>query len=422
MVVPRHVGKAEAVSRLAGVAGLNGIDPWSPDVAADIDRVAAVLAPQTNLNLSLGTVADIGGLDWQVHHAASRRPLAAPTFLNERHPCFFSPDGLMAESPAFSVLPVRGGYFGNLCDGFMTLTGQREIIADCSSKYVRLYQYYDVDVQDCLDRAREVDGIVVPIIDDIRPLNFCHWMLDWLPRLAFLGHLASRADVFVATTRLLTEFQRATLAMCGFSRERIIELDDWQALRARELLAPSCLRDIPHPAHKMAPWAVDFLRSRIGQNALLQANAAPLGLRRWLGRGRGAFRGEKIHLSRADAARRRVLNDRELSRALGRFGYRTVVPGQMSLAEQVTICARASHVVGLHGAAMANCVFMPPGGQVIEIFPESYGTLCFYVVATGLGCDYASFVAPSVPSGGPSQLDDVELDVAAFIAAAGERL
>jgi capsular polysaccharide biosynthesis protein len=200
-------------------------------------------------------------------------------------------------------------------------------------------------------------------------------------------------------------FKRATLRACGIADERVVWLPDFAAARAERLLVPRDCRAIPHPAHKAAPWALDFLRSRVGL-------AAPLG--------RPTPR--KLYVSRADAAGRRVLNEDAVMRVLAPLGYHSVTLSGRSVAEQAALFAGASRVVGPHGAGLTNIVFAPPGARLLEILPRSYGTPAFYLLAAGGGVEYASYVAADVRPGGRDQVDDVVIDLADFVRCCGALL
>jgi hypothetical protein len=74
----------------------------------------------------------------------------------------------------------------------------------------------------------------VPIADDVQLANIFHWIIDWLPRLAFLGPAARKRDVFVATSPLTAKFQWETLRLCGVDADRIITVGNFEAIQARD--------------------------------------------------------------------------------------------------------------------------------------------------------------------------------------------
>src|SRR5262249_30584695 len=55
-----------------------------------------------------------------------------------------------------------------------------------------------------------------------------------------------------------------------------------------------------------------------------------------------------------------------------RQGVQTVVPGELSLAEQVAAFRAARLVIGAHGTPMSNIVFCRPGSFVYELLPRHH--------------------------------------------------
>jgi capsular polysaccharide biosynthesis protein len=405
--LPRQFGKVDAVLELGNRASIPMADKWNVGRASEIlTKVRAALSPSRNEQIVVSS-ADELGLKWMPIHSATTRNLTPMIFTNGRPECFGGQDRFTAFSPEFKVLSVRNGYIAHCFGAALVMASDdNSIVRDVSSRYSRLCQYYDFDASTMLKDAPFIDGTVIPIADDIRPLNFCHWLVDWLPRLGFLGAGAYKPSVYVVTTPLIARFQIDSLKMCGFDESRVIALEDFRAVRARELLVPSDLRDIPHPIHKGAPWALSWLRATVGMASIMQINE-------------NVRRHEKLYVSRADAPRRKVVNDADLAAALAKFGYRSIELSGMSLAEQATRFAYASHIVSLHGAGLSNLAFAAPGTKVIEIFPERYGTPAFAVIAASLECPYATYIADKTVAATTTNYDDVVVDVTRFLELCG---
>ena len=70
--------------------------------------------------------------------------------------------------------------------------------------------------------------------------------------------------------------------------------------------------------------------------------------------------------------------------------------GGLSFAEQVALFAEAEVVVGPHGAGLTNCVFMAPGGALIELTHDKRVVWTFHEVAGAAGLNYACIVSDAV--------------------------
>jgi hypothetical protein len=67
-------------------------------------------------------------------------------------------------------------------------------------------------------------------------------------------------------------------------------------------------------------------------------------------------------------------------------------------------------------------VFAAAGTTLVELFPATYGTPAFYVLAAGVGVKYASYIVTDVVAGSRTQIDDIVVDVDDFMARCGALL
>jgi len=67
------------------------------------------------------------------------------------------------------------------------------------------------------------------------------------------------------------------------------------------------------------------------------------------------------------ATRRQLVNQTEVEDFLTRKGYVAIDPGTMSFEAQVAVFSRATHIVGVEGAAMSNLFFAPPTARIVVL-------------------------------------------------------
>ena len=79
----------------------------------------------------------------------------------------------------------------------------------------------------------------------------------------------------------------------------------------------------------------------------------------------------RLFISRADAKRPRLLNEDEVFKRIEALGFERVIPGRLSIADQIALFSEAQIVAGAHGAGLTNLIFMPGGGAVVENFHPS---------------------------------------------------
>ena len=273
---------------------------------------------------------------------------------------------LLVSDDAVVVQSADGAVLADLCVGELPELVRR-----------RLAEQGDAVEQVALDTA-------VLVSDSFPAPNLCHFLLDQASRLA----LYRRAGVAVEQATVIgpdltAPYQRQIAARFGAG--------GWLGTRrharvaVRRLHVSSSCRALQHPAHWAAEWTLAAVREAFG------VTARP-GSRRLL-------------VSRMDANYRRLANEDAVAAALEPHGFERIVPGRMALDDQVAAFAAASHIVAVHGAALANTVFCAPGTRLLEVFPAHDGTWAYAMLAPALGVAYASMVGADAGGG------DVTIDL-----------
>ena len=257
--------------------------------------------------------------------------------------------------------------------------------------------------------ARVIEGPAL-LLNNSAHHVYGHWLMDCLPGVvAFLEPLLAGKLSLVAPA--LSPWQRRTLQRLRIPPTVITEITD-TVVECRDLIFASFLssRGIGRPS-QMAAQALRVLAdSPPGQN---RAGAPPL-----------------IYVSRADVPRGRVMsNERRLIEALARIGFVDVMPGALTIDQQIDFFSAARVIVGPLGSGLANVGFAPPGCVVIEILPSSYlDTWIFHLTALR-GQRYAPIIANvresdarEIEMGGTRHRDvsfTYEVDVDIVVQAAG---
>lgn len=198
--------------------------------------------------------------------------------------------------------------------------------------------------------------------------NYAHWLLEVLPRIWYRDVCPELADLPIATGRMSQDFQRETLDALDMScREFVVQNP---ATQYRRLYFPSFIAPGGY-SRKQVAWLNINLRWAFD---LPMAEIDPA---------------RRIYVSRDDATHRRVLNENAVTAALGAQGYTTIVPGRMTVRDQIIAFSAASEIVIPHGAAGANLVFAPPGAKVLELIPASYRHPMYWWLSQFRDLDYA---------------------------------
>lgn len=186
--------------------------------------------------------------------------------------------------------------------------------------------------------------------------NYYHWMVDYLPGLGILEEKNLFRDLPVIFNGELTLFQKQSLEHIGFDFSRHLDPGEERVIHCSQLWATT-----RSSKRKTIMGMPDWWQSEVEIETITWLRNAFLNTPSRDGAGR------KLYLSRGDARFRRLLNDEEVVELMLDAGYDVIYPDQLSIGEQVSLFSEASHVVGVHGAAFTNIVFMSPGTKVMEI-------------------------------------------------------
>jgi capsular polysaccharide biosynthesis protein len=175
--------------------------------------------------------------------------------------------------------------------------------------------------------------------------NYSHWLFRNMLKLSTLD----RAGLLYAHPWLvnsdLKNYQAEYIRLLGQRPERLIKVDRHQVIACTRVLVPAL-----HIGAPAVTQGVTWLRERLSHLLVAPAQAT-----------------RRLFVSRRDSTRRSVLNEDEVFQTLAPLGFERVVPGEMSVAEQVTTFSAARCVVGAHGAALTNMIFSRPGATIVEL-------------------------------------------------------
>ena len=213
--------------------------------------------------------------------------------------------------------------------------------------------------------------------------NYYHWLVHHLPKLLVLeAQGVERLVVIPGAGRLRAVIEDSIRAL-GIDSGGLRSLPDGPAVAD-----PMCIVE----TDRCDPELLRNVRARI---AVPRQGAALA-----------------VHVSRRTARRRRLANEDEIRRALEERGVESVDAEELTFAEQVSLASRTEVLIGVHGAGLANMLFMSEGSHVIELAHPGYPSPAFYALAAALGLHYWLVWGEPCESRGPETLD-VRVDRAA---------
>lgn len=230
-----------------------------------------------------------------------------------------------------------------------------------------------------LAEPRVVDedvAVIYSVISEKKIANYYHWVIEGLARAAMILASGVPSSVRFLVPEPITDLHLNSLAALGVDKSRVLGWSGGPS-RFRSVYLPS------GPQHRGAApiaAAVSLLRS----HAIPWERGTP-DKRLWISR-------------RLARRRRRLKGESDLFRVAANLGFEEVIAESLSPREQIELFANAEAIAGLHGAGLANAVFMAPQTAVVEAAPDILKPRqkpIFWNLAAAGGQRYGYCVGPS---------------------------
>jgi len=271
-----------------------------------------------------------------------------------------SPKTFVAQIPNGRVWIVPQENYWLICKAIAVITPDNYLLADVSRDYpgflpgcekhdVRKHSVFQLE---SFPGLKQIDGSVA-VLSGLSGNVYFHWMVDVLPRIELLrlsGRDLAEIDWFLVNS-CQHQFQRESLRILGIPEEKVLESDRLPHIQATELIVPSFAGYLGWPPG----WAMDFLRREF-LKGIIPSSSYP----------------KRIYISRSKARYRRVLNEEDVVEVLEQFGFVSILPESMSLAEQIAHFHHAEVIVAAHGSGLTNTIFCRQGTKVIELVSPHY--------------------------------------------------
>jgi hypothetical protein len=294
-----------------------------------------VLAPSTSVRRDVVAASDIDprvkdrGAELAHRHAHRR--------------AFITPPRLCSRIPYGSVATRAG----------IVLTEDRrwivESVGPSVGEVVKLRALRRISVEMPRHFVDEDVAVVYSIVSPKKIGNYYHWVVEGLARAAMLQPAGVPNSVKLLIPEPILDVHRDCLAAIGIEEARIL---GWTGAptRFRNVYLPSGPQ---HLGDTPAASAISYLRD----HAARFRRASPT-RRLWVSR-------------LAARRRRRMAGEPELIALAAEHGFEEVVAEHLTALEQIELFAQAEVIAGLHGAGLANAVFMAPRTAVIEAASET---------------------------------------------------
>jgi len=197
------------------------------------------------------------------------------------------------------------------------------------------------------------------IIHNVYSHSYYHWLLEALPRL-YLTQKHGFSFTLLLPKDHQEPFHLESLKLFGI---REIEYMEPKTLyRIPHLLSVSQIGRMANYHPEVLMEFAEFIKSQFHLNKNL---------------------GERIYISRAKASKRKVINEEEVINFLQLYNFKKVYLEDHTFEEQVSIMHHCRYLVSIHGAGLANMIFMKQGSSVFELRKDDGGINYFFYGVAG---------------------------------------
>ena len=221
-------------------------------------------------------------------------------------------------------------------------------------------------------RAVDIDADAL-VVGNYHYQNYYHWLFQGLSVILDAQHRGGPLPTLLVPP--LNGWRRESLELVGVDPDACVELHENTVVRPGVVLY-SCFST---EAFSLCPHArLVSLFDRFAERVAAEQDGP---------------RDELVYISRANSARRKLVNEPELIQALSERGFVEHRLEDLSLSQQIVLFRNAEHVVAPHGAGLANLLFAGRCRSVTEIFPTNYVNRCFFHICQAKGIDHHAVAA-----------------------------
>lgn len=178
---------------------------------------------------------------------------------------------------------------------------------------------------------------------DFSSAGHFHWLTEALPRLFCAKDISREFVLLLPDTPYVRKIAIPSLELLGLEYRDIILMKENELYKAENLYFVTKL--------SRTGQMHDEIMQEINQRFIESKKPGK----------------KKIYISRGKAQFRKIVNEKELITLLRDNGFEILYGEDFSLAEQIDIFSSCQTLLGIHGAGLTNCLFMHPGGNVVEL-------------------------------------------------------
>lgn len=222
--------------------------------------------------------------------------------------------------------------------------------------------------------------------------NFYHFSMECLIKIFLLRkHLEQNSTVIIMPKRQL-RFHKEWFDLLNLS-EKVLTVEDAEIVSPRKIVTCSFSANSSNQHREI----INDFREWV-LNKIQRAN-------------KNKPRYKKIFIGRKFGSRRNIKNRGEVIDVFERHGFAYLEMDNISLGEQINIFMNATHIAGIHGAALSNITFARRDAQLIELMNEELHVHFFEKICSALMIPYINIQCKQVAGLSSQNHADIEVDI-----------
>ncbi|WP_424100576.1 glycosyltransferase family 61 protein [Moorena producens] len=223
-------------------------------------------------------------------------------------------------------------------------------------------------------------------------LNFAHWLMDCLPKLALIESLDNSAknNLKFIIPDGSPPYIVDSLKLLGIQENQTIQIQE-ESITVEQLILCRAA-DKPGRPKKRHFLAIrnKLVSSVIDEESICLAS-------------------RRIYISRSQSSRK-IVNEDDILQILKKYNFEVIHCERMSLAEQISLFSEAEVVLGPHGAGIYNQVFCPSGTTIIEIYNKDYWHHSSRIISSFMGHTHWHIFGENVSKDWQTWVDPLKLE------------
>lgn len=197
--------------------------------------------------------------------------------------------------------------------------------------------------------------------------NHYHWINEFLPRLCVLADQLQNYVLLLPNLPYIKNVGLQMLAYFDLQPDRV----EW--IQPNEILKIPSLDFISHPVitGRSHDTLLKLLKERLKlPDSIVQKK-------------------RRLYISRSKSTQRFVSNEDAVGALLQKYDFEVVCYENLNIHEQIALTIEANLLVSIHGAGLANAIFMNQNSAVLEFRRDKiYINQCFWHLSSALGLKY----------------------------------